>query len=73
MKQVYVVTFNVPYEGSDVEGVFSTYEAAKNFLQSLQTASYTLVDNNDDTYTDKFNNYFEIDRYDVDKPASNNN
>lgn len=72
MKTVYVVTFNVPYEGGDIEKVFSTYEAAKNYLQSVQTTTYTLVDNNDDTYTDRHGNFFEIDRYDVDDSTTNN-
>lgn len=64
--EVYVVTFNVPYEGSDVEGIFSTYEKAVAYIKKEEPAA---AENKKGEWTMPDGNYFSIDAIKVDEPV----
>ena len=55
--KVYVVTFVVTHEGSDIEGIFSTLEKAEEYVDSLTK------------YGPIFQGtYYDIDEFEIDKP-----
>ena len=67
LQTVYVVTFNIRFEGSDVEGVFSSYDKAVEHIKSVDD---TLTENNNGEWvSDASNDYFEIEGMQVDVPV----
>ena len=63
MTTVYIVTYNIPYEGSDIEAVFADYDSAVSYIKNIEEG----IQEDEGEWLLEDGNYFQIESHEIGK------